>query len=83
MVKGGMDQQWHRKTELKGVAFNIAAPSVGGLEVLANDCIRGLWYYTLDERGVDPTYYGPYRTKNAADRAAAVHEHWKKRLWYL
>jgi hypothetical protein len=77
-----MDQKWFNKSDLKGVAFRVSSPTLG-LDILANDCIKGLWYYTLDERPVNPTYYGPYRTKEQADRAARVHEHWKQRLWYL
>jgi hypothetical protein len=78
-------QRWHSKNELKGVVFNCTS-NLLNLDILANDCIKGLWYYTLDERAECPNYFGPFRSKEQADRAASSkenREHWKVRLWYL
>lgn len=78
-----MNQKWHNKQDLKGVAFYCSSKQLG-LDILANDPIKGLWYFTLDERYPDSLYYGPYRSKEQADRVAATYtDHWKKRLWYL
>ena len=75
--------KWHNKQDLKGVSFYCSSVRLE-LDILANDTIKGLWYFTLDERHPDSTYFGPYRSKEQADRAASTYaEHWKIRMWYL
>lgn len=81
-----VNRKWFTKEELKQgrhVAFNVSSKRLG-LDILANETMRGEWWFTLDERPKDATYFGPYRSKEDADRVAATYtDHWKKRLWYL
>lgn len=78
-------RKWWTKEELalgRRVSYNCTSKLLG-LDILANETVRGEWFFTLDERPRDATYFGPYRSKEQADRVANTYdENWRKRLWY-
>jgi len=57
---------WHKKSDLgDSVAFNIGTSD--GFDDLATDTKKGFWYWTA-AKVYDGMFYGPYRTKDEAEK---------------